>query len=368
MRGWEAEIGSIPDSEVLPRLRQFMRAAPDRWPLAVRLLASDRPATTAAARTVLREQLTRWKMLTPAESSKRISELADAMSDVCSRADDRNQEFAAEIARRILEWPVEQSPLETARMLRSCERILRNAPTPRRPQLAARMQWLRTQSVPRESATTTPEQDPGELRPISLDSTEIPAIPLALPSIEDSPPDSTRRPRVAISSSGRGPSASVATGHNLESSSEEPSSDRRDIPDEHPFEPSAMAEFSTRSLMNLVRSPILGESSQAVRELKTRGFSDREFALTLRLTDPDPHVRRRLAEQLPDIPDFDPGPWLVWLSRDPATQVRQAATAIMATSSDPRLRDRLRMMEIEDSDPDVIRTARQARTGAALRE
>jgi len=42
--------------------------------------------------------------------------------------------------------------------------------------------------------------------------------------------------------------------------------------------------------------------------------------------------------------------------------VRRSITALMATSSDPRLRARLRAMEVEDSDPEVIRLTREAKS------
>jgi HEAT repeat protein len=71
--------------------------------------------------------------------------------------------------------------------------------------------------------------------------------------------------------------------------------------------------------------------------LRQRGFEDRHLLLARRLTDPDPQQRIVLAALLPRVPDLDPRPWLVYLSRDADERVRRAALAVMTATRDPAL-------------------------------
>ena len=146
------------------------------------------------------------------------------------------------------------------------------------------------------------------------------------------------------------------------SSDEENRGDSGDEESSLALEGPGKPEPSARDLIAQMRSENLTIASAAVRALRDRGFRDRDFELALRLTDPDSRVRLELIEQLPDITGIDPVPWLLWLSEDESPVVRRSITALMATSSDPRLRARLRAMEVEDSDPEVIRLAREAKS------
>jgi hypothetical protein len=360
-RLWEAEISQFPPTELLPRMRELVKLDSTRWRVLVRSLASPRPAESAAARTVLREQVTQWKLLSHAESSRRVSELAESLAEIFDQADARNREFAAEMAGRILDWPVEQSPLATARMLRSCELILRQVRVGRKVQWAGTPSRLRGRDpLGNDNAADSTEPaadvlDAADAAPPSLDSSQIPEVPVTQVSPIDDSAISNRVPRLAATSGSRR-SASIS-----DSPDAPPVPSLDGTQDEEADGAAAISELPTRELINYVRHDDLIASSGAIRELRRRGFDEREFDLTLQLTDPDPAVRRRLVERLPDIADFDPAPWLIWLSRDNSASVRQAATALMATSADPRLRNRLRAMELEDDDADVVRTARQAR-------
>ncbi len=77
------------------------------------------------------------------------------------------------------------------------------------------------------------------------------------------------------------------------------------------------------------------------------------------LTDPDPRVRRELAESLPAMPGVDARNWLVWLSRDQNADVRLAAMAVMATCGDPNILRRIEQMARRDVDPRVQRQGEQ---------
>ena len=107
-------------------------------------------------------------------------------------------------------------------------------------------------------------------------------------------------------------------------------------------------------VMRQLHADDVATASAAMIELWRRGFKERDFELAAQLFDPAPHVRVRLAESLPELSGVDPRPWLLWLSRDPHPSVRRAAITVIATSADPDLRDRLREIEREESDPEIV--------------
>jgi len=77
------------------------------------------------------------------------------------------------------------------------------------------------------------------------------------------------------------------------------------------------------------------------------------------LIDPDANVRLQLIQSLPQMSGIDSRPWMLWLSRDQDPQVRKAAVAVIATSADPALLQRVRELEREETDDEVLRVVRQ---------
>ena len=99
---------------------------------------------------------------------------------------------------------------------------------------------------------------------------------------------------------------------------------------------------------------------QAARvELERRGIKGSLVDLARRATDPDPKVRRELAESLPSMPGIDAKPWLVELSYDENAQVRATAVTLMATSGDLEMVRRLE--QISRDDPDDYTRAQAAK-------
>ncbi len=104
--------------------------------------------------------------------------------------------------------------------------------------------------------------------------------------------------------------------------------------------------------LDLIRQLSQTQRSELVaveQQLRRRGFNDQQLGLARRVADPDPEVRRQLAESLPDLRS-SPNPWLFWLSYDPDPLVRRVVISLMATSQDPRLHRRLREMHSLETD------------------
>jgi hypothetical protein len=119
-------------------------------------------------------------------------------------------------------------------------------------------------------------------------------------------------------------------------------------------------------VMCQLHSSVAVQAEAAKAELQRRGYEAVHLQLARRLVDPDPEVRRRLAEALPQVAAVDVRPWLLWLTRDEEPQVRQAAITIIATSADPALRRRLRELAGEETDPDVLRVVRRVLAGRTV--
>ncbi len=85
-------------------------------------------------------------------------------------------------------------------------------------------------------------------------------------------------------------------------------------------------------------------------ELRRRGVTGPLVDLARRAADPDPRVRRELAESLPELPGIDARPWLLEMSYDDDPKVRATAVTWMATSGDLELLRRVRQVSLDDPD------------------
>jgi HEAT repeat protein len=76
-----------------------------------------------------------------------------------------------------------------------------------------------------------------------------------------------------------------------------------------------------------------------------------ELELARQLFDPDPQIRKHLAELLPSLQSIDAAPWLLALCRDEDAEVRLIAVSLIATSGDPALKAEAERIARRDADP-----------------
>ncbi len=89
--------------------------------------------------------------------------------------------------------------------------------------------------------------------------------------------------------------------------------------------------------------------------MRALGYEALQLELARQLTDPDPKVRRELAESLSALPGIDARTWLFWLSRDKTPDVRLSAMTVMATMNDPATLRRIEQMSRLDADERIQR-------------
>jgi hypothetical protein len=98
-------------------------------------------------------------------------------------------------------------------------------------------------------------------------------------------------------------------------------------------------------------------------ELRRRGLSQVEIDLAERLFDPDPAVRKRLVAELPGMAGIDASTWLIQCCKDEDAEVRLAAFSLLATSPNPLLLQKVKVLATNDSDARVQHLAEQIREG-----
>lgn len=376
---YQEELAAAPDDEVEPSLRQFAGLGDAGLNALVESLASDRAAVRRAAHRVLLEEVDRWELLSADTVGSRLAALANSLAEATPRMDLENRRFAADLALRLLLWP-RTAESESRSWLTDCEAVLATAAE-------------RGRQSNGSSADAPPSKGPND-RSLSQPAISYLGMSLAdkvqLPGgglpLEVAPmPDVAGfvEPRIAQSAPppSHEPRRLQVPGNTRSLDDDSDDDDDTDPPGgaNHPGRlPSAVGNAGQTALGLQARRQSLGGSAAgdtsawremqprdvmrrlhvsdpqvvlaAREELQRRGISGSLVELARRATDPDPKVRRQLAESLPSIPGVDAKPWLLELSYDENSQVRATAITLMATSGDLDLMRRLEQIAREDPD------------------
>ena len=110
---------------------------------------------------------------------------------------------------------------------------------------------------------------------------------------------------------------------------------QRDVPT--PDDVAAWHRLKPREVMRQLHVNDPRVVAAARVELEQRGVTGSLVEVARLATDPDPQVRKSLAESLPSLAGVDAKPWLLELSYDDDPQVRATAVTLMATSGDLEL-------------------------------
>lgn len=376
---WSSDLETLPAEQVPLRLREIAELGDAGIEQLVKSLGSQQSHVSRGAFDVLREQLERWRMLDSRRSSAEVARLAELLAIHAAKFHSQGCAMAAELATQVLLWPVDREVIDSARLLSHCEVVLR--------QSAAKSS---EQSSPTEvNVTSQPVSDRSDgaakpafvFPPVAVRDGDLPAgisqRPLLPPPsllnslrINGDAPESKPAATAADSAPREFTSPPVArhmfqddaTLEITDSTTPPAQSDSIRSPSGSPRSRDASQLQSQPDLevMRLLHTddPVLART--AVDELRRRGFTDTHIALARRLTDPDPERRLTFAEMLPRYSNIDARPWLLWLTHDPAPQVRQAAISIIATSTDPQLHKRLQELSQQATDPEVLRQVQKA--------
>jgi hypothetical protein len=417
---WRNRLQTVPDDRAAVLLEGAARLGDPGIPVLVEALGSDRERVAAAGKRVLHKELERWETLRAREYSPKVAILAKALADRVDGLAPTARADAASLASRILRlWTLDDAVVDPTQVIACCEKVLRatGQPAPRLPEALTPGeppldQLANGAPAGRDPADGRGDRRPGLRAPRDVEAgfgsplrgvSELPGGGLRVGELASpgspaaSAPDLSDAPRVAEARADeprrlddRGPSRPLeqpmrplsepdapraipkrprpqdSGARPMESTDRQaaaplgfldgtpaPAGDRRDGG-------RALGRWAGRETVELMRrlqSPDEATVAQAQAELARRGFTETHLALARQLFDPDPKIRAGLARLVLELPGFPATPWLLQLSRDESAEVRRSAIALLATTGDPALVERIEEIARGDPDPHVQRQA-----------
>jgi hypothetical protein len=401
---WLGQLKTVPDDRARILLRQVAELGEPGIPVLVEALGSERESVAQAGKQALAEELDRWQMLRASASSPKLAVLADALAERVERFGPTARNDAADLATRILLWPLDCRAVDRRQVIASCERVFQATtvrggvlldgslalrPAPRVEPADARIRPQRPTAAddPVEPGRWLGDLSrlPGGGLPIdSLPQAGAPPQQAATALLGDARAKIPRRlappPAARPLGAWQQPDGHSAVGQQPGTGPDSTAPSKQSPPEPHPSRtlsateredatrrgPSGnFSEMETVQLMQWLDCREEWKATEARAELMRRGFTEVHLGLARRLFDPDPEVRKRLARLLPAMQSVDAAPWLLWLSRDRDPEVRLVAIGLLATSGDAELLEQIEQTARADPDPQI---QRQAELMAARRD
>jgi hypothetical protein len=351
----------------------------------VESLGSDSEAVAGGAKHKLLILLESWKPLTEEERSQRLLNLAEMLAFQAELFGPSARRDASELAARILLCPfTSESPNRRSRLITACDEVFQSA-TSASGELSA-PPVANAKLAQRSAKPGTAQNQWNSKNSVALQFDPLPGggLPLVAEPVEDKktkvilpgenrevPPSFFQEPsgtrmldfsnrmnhplQVPETTTQKTPPSS--TGVPIQSMSLEESK---------VGENSTLQNFREWETLELMRQLGKAEENQAESlraELRRRGLSQVEIDLAERLFDPDPAVRKRLVAELPGMAGIDASTWLIQCCKDEDAEVRLAAFSLLATSPNPLLLQKVKVLATNDSDARVQHLAEQIREG-----
>lgn len=385
------QLADAPDQQVALVLRQALGLGEPGMGVVAEALGSPRESVGRAARSLLVEELDRWHVSRRrgdlAKQAVLVEALAERMADFGPTA----RRDAADLAGRILRWLPDADQPGRGRVIAACERVLKSVAE--RPGLLAQ-QSLAAAAMGQvgpgaEPGATGSASAPFPFLPEVADLARLPGGGLPIDPLPPSAsgesqgervadvrtiePERIAEPSAARQLDGHddapGTGGASGTQHGTELGTRQPPhadrihamafSEASDA--EQPDPAHGMADVDAADLMRWLHADDRPAADGARAELARRGFTPFQLDLARRLFDPNPEVRKELVRALPGAPGVDAATWLLWLARDPDPEVRLAAIALVATTGDPALVERIERIARQDADPRIRRQAERLR-------
>ena len=388
-RGIGDKLDDATPATVALHLTQLQTLQADALPALVDALGSDRFDVSRGARRLIDLEFDRWQELQPSVASKHVEHLAWLLATHTPSYSASSREHARQLTLRILQCPIDREVVDRTQLVATCEIVLRTAGQVVPPVLARESQDWRG-LVAAASGLETSDQwrvrrnhedaslrfnndlrvEPGwrpvpPIPPPTLPALGVPLPPVAedrwspleLPQAGDTPRSAQELGPMLHDRSPRAMSQPSAARQGPRVAFPPASEPRRTAPVAIP----SIDELRTAETIVVMRWLLVDAAATIAKvTLSERGFSPVEIRIARQIVDPDPAVRLELVKRLPNIAADDPRLWLLWLSHDMDPDVRRATVAILATSPDPVLHNRLRELELEETDASVMRVVKLA--------
>ena len=384
---WRQQLAVAPDDGVENVIRRIAELDRTGTAILASALGSERECVAQAAKQELFAELEQWRRLSVAENVARMTELARALAEEVDGFNPAGQRDAADVAGRILDRPLKGRGVKTQELLAASEKVLRTGMNAKgefsrikgaglpRPGVLATEDSINAAELagsgsPESSGReigglaslsggglpgkhNSPPAESGEEESQTADSAANQPWMLGRQDgsrqrasrIPDSAETAADTSRGAMGGKRTAESDRVRTAANVAGGA----SDRR--------LPASLAAEDAVGLIRELNSENDARAEAAEAELIGRGFTEAQLELARKLYDPDPAVRKKLARELPGLQGVDTVPWLLELCRDADAEVRLAAIALLATSSDPAVLDEVERMAGRDDDSGIRRIA-----------
>jgi hypothetical protein len=362
------QLATAPDGQVSLILQQTASLEEEGLPLLVVSLNSSRSIVADEANQVLLDQIDQWALLESRVSSPKVARLASLLAEHNAAATAEISRRRVDLATRLLLWPVDRSAIDATQLVADCETILQSTTVERwTPGGDFKQQVSAEETIPTPYSKAVARDEtlyepwtklPGGGLPMEI--AEVPELPRTVTTVPDeltevaAPrplPGLFVPPPAAIASQGQ-------PGHSLSNDATDLLGPRSANTISETVVP--LQDLPDLAVIHELASTDESTSSAALQELHRRGYEGVHLELAQRIVDPDSSVRLALVDALPQIPGVDARPWLIWLTEDDDPMVRKMAVTVIATSNDPSLRERLREIEREESDPEVLTVVRGA--------
>jgi len=366
----ELDPAIVSENDLEHSLRTFAQQGARGLPAVVKALHAPQIQARRLAREILTDRLAAWEQSPANGTPAAACVLAEALAAEMSQMDAETQAFARHTASRLLAARMQVGTPDSKRLLLACEQVLR-APAPR---------GSGAPQAPRIVRAGPPTADEAEqeliarmekranqalLQQLELAGGGLPIEPGQLPhsgsdALRELADHSDARPLIAADSDANASSNSVHAPNEPNTSANlsrvpiprmrQPPTVRRLATEE--VDPGSN-NMETVALMHQLHANNAQAVEHAEARLQRMGFGPVQLELARQMTDPDPAVRKALAEVLPRVPGIDAEIWLVWLCRDEDSRVRMTALTVMATTGDPKIMRRVIQLAREDSDPRI---------------
>jgi hypothetical protein len=391
---WRKQLARAPENRVAIVIQQIAELDEAGIPVLVEALGSDRGCVVWAAKQKLLDQLNLWRSLSVKQYDSRLLILLESLSQKIDRFSFAAQFEAADLATRILAWPVEGSKIDQMKLLAASEKVLRAGMDSGDDSIRQKMagsfdpaglktdDLVDSNQIPvsplnesdgtsvKKSAYLTDaglfNETDSSLSVTGQDELEATALKANQPGKLDWPetlqpaassqksqasriPDYVESAPAALQSAKQGNQAGSSDGVSPTSLVGSNATDGQSSP--------PITARDAMQLMAEIRDADKSKASAAESELIRRGFTAMQLDLARRLSDPDPAVRKQLVQLLPSLQNVDAVPWLLRLCHDADADVRLEAITFLATSSDPSVLNEVEQISQLDTDSRIRRLA-----------